>query len=233
MILIIDDDKRLRDLLMRFLTEQKFEIMVTENAAQARALLKEHTFQALVVDVMMPEENGFAFVKSLLKRPPVLFLTACDGLESKIEGFQSGGDDYLTKPFEPLELAYRLRALIKRPQTHATIRLGDFIYASHEVIHSQTKEVLPLSSLDMMLLSLLIENPGEPVSRYDLASKNRVDERTIDAQINRLRKKLGDDPRSPHIIKTIRHVGYALVAAPDFLNEEGGLLLSENKNVPS
>ena len=206
MILIVDDDRRLRDLLTRFLQEQGFKVVTSETTEDARIKLKTHTIAVMVVDVMMPCEDGFTFVQSLDQRPPVLFLTAKDTLDDKIKGFESGGDDYLTKPFEPLELAYRLKVLMKR-SSHE-IHIGPYLYTSYDLIHETTKEPLNLSNLDMNLIKKLVQNRGHPVSRYDLAACNRVDERTIDAQINRLRKKLG--PESTHCIKTIRHIGYAL-----------------------
>ncbi len=207
MILIVDDDYTIRDLLKRFLEDHDFKVIASSCAQEARESLIHYPIQAMIVDVMMPDENGFDFVQSLEKKVPVLFLTACDTLDDKIKGFISGGDDYLTKPFEPLELVYRLKALIKR--SIFEIRLGDYIYTEKDVYHSVTKKSLGLSSLDMKILDILIKNANHPISRSEFASLNRVDERTIDAQINRLRKKLGKDAQD--MIKTIRHVGYAFM----------------------
>jgi DNA-binding response OmpR family regulator len=207
-ILVVDDDLSIKELLTRFLKEQGLDVISSGLTKEAREILEKHTIDVMIVDVMMPGESGFDFVKSLTNKPPVLFLTACDSLDDKIKGFLSGGDDYLTKPFEPLELIYRLRALMKRhPPAHGQI--GDYTYHQKELCHKATQKRISLSALEINILETLMSNSPHSVSRETLSTLNRVDMRTIDTQINRLRKKIGDKDRT--LIKTVRHIGYSLI----------------------
>ncbi len=218
-LLVVDDDSRLRALLVKFLTEQGFRVQSASNAAEARSQLACHHFDAIVLDVMMPGESGTELTQSLRETitTPILLLTARDQLDDKINGFDLGADDYLTKPFEPMELLARIRSLIRRSgtsqeKTKAEINLGLYTFNMQSGQLLCQNEVIYLTSTEMILLRTLSQTPHQPFSREELAQRigHRVSERTVDVQITRLRKKVGDDPKNPRTIQTIRHIGYAL-----------------------
>lgn len=218
-LLVVDDDNRIRSLLVKFLSEQGFRVNAAANAAEARSHMACHTFDALILDVMMPGEDGIQLTKSLrtTTRVPILLLTARDQLDDKVTGFDTGADDYLTKPFEPLELLARLKSLIRRSapvdlNTSLMIHFGDYTFDVQSGRLKNKEELVFLTSTEMILLKTLAQTPGHPFSRDELAQRigHRVSERTVDVQITRLRKKIGDDPRNPRTLQTIRHIGYAL-----------------------
>ena len=218
-LLVIDDDSRLRSLLVQFLTDQGFRVHSASNAAEARSHMACHSFDALILDVMMPGETGIELTQSLrtTTRVPILLLTARDQLDDKVTGFDTGADDYLTKPFEPLELLARLRSLIRRsnpgnPEVSNEISFGDFSFDLQNGRLKNKGDLVYLTSTEMILLKTLAQTPNHPFSRDELAQRigHRVSERTVDVQITRLRKKIGDDPRNPKVLQTIRHIGYAL-----------------------
>lgn len=220
-ILVVDDDRRLRDLLTKFIKENGYRVIAGANAAEARSLMAAHQVDLIVLDVMMPGESGVEFADSLRTRGndiPILFLTAKDTLEDRILGLETGGDDYLTKPFDPPELLARLRAIMRRTQAKAEavslseLVLGDLIFSLKDGVLKGQAGVVALSSTEAILLKTLAQAPGQPFSREDLAQRigHRVTERAVDVQITRLRKKLGEDTRSAKYIQTIRHIGYAL-----------------------
>lgn len=218
-LLVVDDDNRIRNLLVKFLSEQGFRVNAAANAAEARSHMACHVFDALVLDVMMPGEDGIQLTKSLRTstKVPILLLTARDQLDDKITAFDMGADDYLTKPFEPLELLARLRSLIRRsiPSDDSDVSVicfGDYTFDLQSGRLKNKNELVFLTSTEMILLKTLAQIPGHPFSREELAQRigHRVSERTVDVQITRLRKKIGDDPRNPRTLQTIRHIGYAL-----------------------
>ncbi|MBY0281522.1 MAG: response regulator transcription factor [Alphaproteobacteria bacterium] len=218
-LLVVDDDNRIRTLLVKFLSDQGFRVNAAANAAEARSHMACHVFDALILDIMMPGEDGIQLTKSLraTTRVPILLLTARDQLDDKVTGFETGADDYLTKPFEPLELLARLKSLIRRssiPDTDSNplIHFGDYTFDIQNGRLKNKEELVFLTSTEMILLKTLAQTPGHPFSRDELAQRigHRVSERTVDVQITRLRKKIGDDPRNPRTLQTIRHIGYAL-----------------------
>lgn len=218
-LLVVDDDNRIRSLLVKFLSEQGFRVNAAANAAEARSHMACHTFDALILDVMMPGEDGIQLTKSLrtTTRVPILLLTARDQLDDKVNGFDIGADDYLTKPFEPLELLARLKSLIRRSapvdlDTSTMIYFGEYSFDIQTGRLKNKDELVFLTSTEMILLKTLAQTPRHPFSRDELAQRigHRVSERTVDVQITRLRKKIGDDPRNPRTLQTIRHIGYAL-----------------------
>lgn len=223
-ILVVDDDKRLRELLGAFLTPH-FTVYLASSSAQARAHLASYPIECMIVDVMMPKEDGLSFVHSLrsqgsFENLPILMLSAKDTPQDRIKGLDQGADDYLIKPFEPEELLARLRSLLRRitkdqPQGEkqgATVQLGDFLFCLQTSTLSKEEEVLILSSTEALLLKTLCQAPFHPFSREQLAQRigHSISERSIDVQITRLRKRLEDDSKNPQLIRTIRHVGYAL-----------------------
>jgi two-component system phosphate regulon response regulator OmpR len=218
-VLVIDDDKRLRDLIARYLTEQGYRVTTAVNAADARAKLAGITFDLLVVDIMMPGESGLEFTKSLRSQSdiPVLLLTALGETGDRITGLESGADDYLPKPFEPRELVLRLQAILRRrrpgPKTSA-YRMGRWLYDPVQNELRDGDDILRLTSAEGTLLQALAERAGKTVSREELATLCGADAggRTIDVQVTRLRRKLEDDPKAPRCLQTVRGKGYRLLA---------------------
>lgn len=218
-ILIIDDDDRIRDLVARFLHDNGFVVCTAHDAAHARDIMKRLSFDALVVDVMMPGESGLEFTQSL--RPdndiPVVLLTALGEVEDRVTGLQSGADDYLSKPFEPQELVLRLQAILRRrPQpitTAQSFHVGPWHYDPDQNILSDNKKEVRLTTVEATLLQALASKEGHAVSREELAVLCDVDGggRTIDVQVTRLRRKLEVDPKTPRYLQTVRGKGYRLL----------------------
>lgn len=220
-ILVIDDDERLLSLIVSVLKMSKFDVFGVTSAAQARTKLNEEHFDLIVVDWMMPNENGVQFIKSIrnsvshLKNIPAIMLTAVDDIDKKVEGFESGFDDYITKPFETKDLVVRINSLLRRTSDVPQVSVLKFGNCEFNLINGELKknsEIINLSTTELDLLKTLALRPNKPFSRLELAKKLsfQVSDRTIDVQINRLRKKIGDNPKSPTIVRTIRYIGYAL-----------------------
>lgn len=220
-ILVVDDDERLRLLLSQFLTENGFLVTTATDAAEARDILKYLAYDLLILDVMMPGEDGMSLTRGLRKNglaTPVLLLTALGEIESRISGFEAGADDYLPKPFEPRELLLRINAILRRvaskPQEEKTdIRLGKWVLDLErgELVDAEENR-LPLTQVEHTLLKALASRRGEVVSREELAELCSLDaaERTIDVQVTRLRKKVEEDPKLPRYVQTVRGKGYVL-----------------------
>ncbi len=224
-LLVVDDDTRLRNLLQKFLTENGFTVDVAESAADARDTMTKATYDLMVLDVMMPGETGLSFTESIResKNPkhryiPILLLTALGEAEERIEGLESGADDYLSKPFEPRELVLRIENLIERchpktPLASTILKFGSLTFdVDQQRLFTSQDEDIRLTTAELDLLLMLAESPRESISRDELAEKTGVSlsPRTIDVQITRLRKKIEADPRHPKYLRTIRHKGYAL-----------------------
>ena len=225
-LLIVDDDERLRGLLRQFLSRNGFLVTTARDAGHARRLLAGLEFDLIVLDVMMPGEDGVAFTRALRadRRTPVLLLTARGETEHRIAGLEAGADDYLAKPFEPRELLLRINAILRRlpetksPEAPALLQLGPLAYdtARGELWHGDVP--VRLTSTEAQLLRLLAERPGETVSRARLVADlgrdgHQVQERAVDVQITRLRRKIESDPKQPRYLQTVRGEGYML--APD------------------
>ncbi|MGO4735429.1 response regulator [Bosea sp. 2KB_26] len=222
-ILVVDDDRRLRDLLARFLGDHGYRVTTAANAAEADSRLVHLVFDAIVLDIMMPGENGFDFARRFRggSNAPILMLTARADSADRINGLEIGVDDYLTKPFEPRELILRLGNILKRtivvdaPQSGSHpdfVRFGPFIYglARGELRHGE--ETIRLTEREREILTALAERAGEHVPREQLAAQgSAANDRTIDVQINRLRRKIERDPADPLYLQTVRGVGYRLV----------------------
>jgi two-component system phosphate regulon response regulator OmpR len=221
-LLVVDDDRRIRDLLSRFLTSEGYRVTTADTAADARAKLKSLSFDLLVLDVMMPGESGFDFAKALRgsSEVPILMLTARDAAESRIKGLEMGADDYLSKPFEPRELSLRIANILKRGQPAAppppaeSVRFGPFVYHLGRGELRQGEETIRLTDREREMLRILAATPGETVSRLDLAGNGgSISERAVDVQVNRLRRKIERDPANPLFVQTVRGIGYRLVIA--------------------
>jgi two-component system phosphate regulon response regulator OmpR len=219
-LLVVDDDRRIRDLLSRFLSNEGYRITTAETAADARAKLKGLSFDLLVLDVMMPGESGFDFAKSLreISSVPILMLTARDAAESRIKGLEMGADDYLSKPFEPRELSLRIANILKRAQPAASPRAAEQVGFGPFVFHigrgelRKGEESIRLTDREREMLRILAASPGETVSRMALAGNGgAISERAVDVQVNRLRRKIERNPADPLFVQTVRGIGYRLV----------------------
>jgi len=185
----------------------------------ARKMMAERDYSLLVVDIMMPDENGIEFTRNIKKESniPILMLTAKGEVADRIEGLESGADDYLSKPFEPKELYLRIMNLVGRAQKQASsgggniVRFGQFEFNLESHALSKDGERIFLSSTESELLSVLCSNANMPIDRMELVAKfNGISERSVDVQITRLRKKIEDDPKEPQFLQTSRGKGYVL-----------------------
>jgi two-component system, OmpR family, phosphate regulon response regulator OmpR len=223
-VLVVDDDARLRSLLSRYLADQGFRVTTAADAADARDKLRFMHPDLMVLDVMMPGEDGLTLTAALRSElgdeVPVLLLTARGAPEDRIAGFEAGADDYLGKPFEPLELVLRLRALLRRaaPPTEpiapgAPILLGVLSFDSARGELRGPAGVIRLTGGESALLTALARKPNEVLSRDEIAAALEMDdagERAIDVQVTRLRRKVEEDPREPRFLHTVRGRGYVL-----------------------
>ena len=219
-LLVVDDDRRIRDLLSRILAGEGFRDTTADNAADASAKQTGQSYDLIILDVMMPGETGFEFASTLrgTSNVPILMLTARDAAEARIEGLSLGADDYLPKPFEPRELSLRIANILKRTQPQVappveSVRFGPFVYhlARGELRHGD--EVIRLTDREREMLRILAATPGETVSRMALAGNgDQVSERAVDVQVNRLRRKIEKNPANPLFVQTVRGIGYRLVS---------------------
>ena len=221
-LLVVDDDRRIRDLLSRFLSSEGYRITTADSAAAARAKLSSLSFDLLILDVMMPGETGFEFARTIRQASsvPILMLTARDAAESRITGLEIGADDYVSKPFEPRELSLRIAAILKRAKPAATppvesVRFGPFVFHVGRAELRKGDEIIRLTDREREMLTVLAASPGETVPRMALAGNGgSVSERAVDVQVNRLRRKIERDPTNPLIVQTVRGIGYRLVVSP-------------------
>ncbi|MBB5221293.1 two-component system phosphate regulon response regulator OmpR [Amaricoccus macauensis] len=226
-ILVVDDDPRLRALLQKFLTRNGFMVSGARDARHARNLLLSLEVDLIVLDVMMPGEDGMALTGSLRETmtTPILLLTARGDAEDRIRGLEAGADDYLGKPFEPRELLLRINAILRRApkpvprnEPPRTLHLGAMRYDMGRGELWRGPEMIRLTATESMLMRMLAARPHEPVSRQELVEDlgggiAEAQERAVDVQITRLRRKLEDDPKAPRYLQTVRGSGYML--APD------------------
>jgi len=226
-ILVVDDDARLRALLQRFLTEQGFRVSTAENAAAARAALADMAFDLLVLDVMMPGETGLELTAALRaegQEVPILMLTARGAPDDRIAGLEQGVDDYLAKPFDPRELALRIRTILRRaapapaaPHSLAPMQIGNRWFDIERAELRGPDGIIRLTGGEASLLQALARRAGDILSREDIGEAlgtPDAGERAIDVQVTRLRRKVEPDPREPRFIQTIRHRGYVLRPGP-------------------
>ncbi|MDR3466720.1 MAG: response regulator [Xanthobacteraceae bacterium] len=220
-ILLVDDDRRIRDLLSRFLTHEGYRVTTAASASDARSKLAGLHFDLLILDVMMPGESGFDLARSLRASSPVpiIMLTARHEAEARIEGLQIGADDYVAKPFEPRELVLRIANILKRATPAPApaieeIAFGPYVFHLERGELRQGDDILKLTDRERDMLRMLAAVPGETVSRTTLAGDGAANERAVDVQINRLRRKIEHDPANPLFLQAVRGIGYRLVASP-------------------
>lgn len=223
-LLIVDDDERIRSLLQKFLIRAGFWVSAARDAAHARRLLDGLEFDMIVLDVMMPGEDGISLTRSLRTEiaTPILLLTAKGETSERIEGLEAGADDYLTKPFEPRELLLRINAILRRmPQAQArdagpkVLHLGRVRYDVDRGEMWQGDDLIRLTATESQLMKIFAANPGEPISRAKLVEdlgrdRGQAQERAVDVQITRLRRKFEADPKQPRYLQTVRGAGYML-----------------------
>ena len=227
-LMIVDDDVEMRTLLAEYFRRLGFEVAEKESGAAALQTVASERFDCFILDVAMPEMSGIELLKKMRDRgidTPTLFLTAHDLLDDKVAGFEAGADDYLAKPFSPRELEYRIEALLRRRsggkqnENEDRLEIGDLVVdrRRHEVSRAGSR--IDLTPLEFQILDLLASEPGRAWSRNDLLDRVWSTEyegyqRNIDPHINRLRKKLENDPKNPHYVLTVRGVGYKLNENP-------------------
>jgi len=226
-LLIVDDDERIRTLLQKFLMRHGFLVTSARDAAHARRILSGLDFDLIVLDVMMPGEDGISLTRALreTKATPILLLTARGETENRISGLEAGADDYLSKPFEPKELLLRINAILRRmPELPAAatapkmLTLGPIRYDIERGEMWQGEEIVRLTATESQLMRIFAARPGEAVSRTKLVEdlgrdRGQAQERAVDVQITRLRRKIEADPKQPRYLQTVRGAGYML--APD------------------
>lgn len=217
-LLVVDDDTRIRNLLMQFLSENGFRVTVAGTADEARRKLRGLDFDLLVLDVMMPGENGVDLTRALRaeKDVPILMLTALSETDSRIAGLEAGADDYLPKPFDPRELILRVNNILRRGGPQPTPKVEQIVFGPYtfQIARRELKkggQPLRLTDREQEILAVFAQRAGETIPRHELiGGASEVGERTIDVQINRLRRKIEKDPSNPVWLQTVRGVGYRL-----------------------
>ncbi|MBE1237582.1 response regulator transcription factor [Phaeovibrio sulfidiphilus] len=227
-VLVIDDDERILSLIGRYLKEHDFLVSTAPDAATARVHLSLFRFDLLIVDIMMPGEDGLSLTRFVREGSdvPILMLTAMGQAEDRIQGFEAGADDYLPKPFHPRELLLRIASILRRTRDPArtgaeagadddpsVLRLGECRFDVEKGVLENDSGPVHLTTAELALLRVLAETPGAIVSREDLATRTGAEggPRAIDVQVTRLRKKLEGDSRTPRYLRTVRGRGYQLV----------------------
>ncbi|MFD1696350.1 response regulator [Roseibium aestuarii] len=217
-ILLVDDDQRIRDLLGRVLMDEGFRVTSAANAAEARAFMEGLSFDLLILDIMMPGETGLSLAEDLRQtsQVPIIMLTARSEAGDRIAGLEAGADDYLAKPFEPRELMLRISAILRRggpkrttPQTE--IRFGPYVFSPARGELKNGESMVRLTDRERQILTIFAEQPGATVPRHKIVGDDgAMGERTVDVQINRLRRKIETDPANPLYLQTVRGIGYRL-----------------------
>ena len=226
-LLVVDDDERIRLLLQKYLIRNDYLVSIARDAAHARRLLKSLEFEMIILDVMMPGEDGIQLTHDLRQNTnvPILLLTAKNEIEDRISGLEAGADDYLAKPFEPKELLLRINSILRRipdkkeeKYLPKIINLGPTRYDLEQGELWQGEFQIRLTATESQLMRIFAARAGEPVSRAHLVSQmgrgaDLAQDRAIDVQITRLRKKIEVNPKEPRYLQTVRGSGYML--APD------------------
>lgn len=217
-LLIVDDDRRIRELLQKYLSDNGFRVTAAEHAAHARERLNGLAFDLIILDVMMPGESGITFARSLRTTSdvPVLMLTARTEAEDRIEGLEAGADDYLPKPFEPRELLLRVKTILRRtntrPQPQKDVTFGGFTFDIERGLLTKEDKPVRLTTREIELMKLFTRAAGRALPREELTGGDAgISDRAVDVQINRLRRKIEPDPKEPRYLRTIRGAGYMFV----------------------
>jgi two-component system, OmpR family, phosphate regulon response regulator OmpR len=215
-ILVVDDDNRIRDLLKDYLKENSYIVSTAENAEQAKNRLKYIKFDIIILDVMMPGQNGYELTKEIKKelKVPVILLTAKGEVENRIKGLELGADDYLGKPFEPKELLLRIKNIINKGNkinVNSKYYVGNAEIELNKMKIKLNDKLKKINNSEKDVLIEMLANPGKTYSREDIGKISGIkQERSIDVMITRLRQKLEVDPKNPKYLQTIRGSGYVL-----------------------
>jgi two-component system phosphate regulon response regulator OmpR len=216
-ILVVDDDHRILGLLEKFLIKNNYIVTKSDCAESAIEMMKYFIFDLMIVDVMLPKQNGkeFAcFVKSISAKTPIILLTALSDIKDKILGFESGANDYMVKPFEPEELIFRIKNLISMVNTNDKMSQAiifddcSYNFITKEFIKNSAYVIL--SSSEQKLLDFFVQNRCEIISRETISKHLEINERSVDVQVNRLRTKIENDQKNPKFLQTVRSMGYCL-----------------------
>ena len=225
-LLIVDDDERIRSLLQQFLVQSDYLVSTAENAEQAITLLSAIEFDLIILDVMMPGQDGISFtakLRNLKNNTPILLLTARGDIEDRIKGLEAGADDYLPKPFEPKELLLRINAILRRMADlkeeqimPKTLNFGNLKYDVARNELWEGKDQIRLTTTESQLMKIFTSALGEPISRANLVTSlgkavSLAQDRAIDVQITRLRRKIEVNPSKPRYLQTVRGAGYMLL----------------------
>lgn len=215
-LLVVDDDRRIRELLQKYLIEHGYHVTTASDVQEARKRMTRFDFDLLIIDIMMPGEDGLTLTKQLRTKTdvPILVLTARGEPEDRIAGFESGADDYLAKPFEPRELLLRVASILRRVggplPTLTGLSLGRLYFDLKRNELRDGNKAVRLTSAETGLLKIFAVKPGQIISRYDLCDRLGVSDRTVDVQVTRLRRKIEDDPKTPRYLQTVWGEGYVL-----------------------
>ena len=215
-ILIVDDDDRIRDLLKEYLKENNYIVSTSENAEDAKIKLNHFKFDLIVLDVMMPGQNGYELTKEIKKRIeiPIILLTAKGEVENRIKGLELGADDYIGKPFEPKELLLRIRNIINK-NNKIDLNTKHFVGNAQIDLNKMNinlgEKIKKINLSEKKVLIKMLENPGKTYSREEIGKISGINqERSIDVMITRLRQKIEINPKNPKYLQTIRGSGYVL-----------------------
>ena len=215
-ILVVDDDDRIRNLLKDYLSENNYIVSSAENAEDAKLKISYLNFDIIVLDVMMPGQDGYELTKEIKKKSkvPIILLTAKGEVENRIKGLELGANDYIGKPFEPKELLLRIKNILKEKNIinpNSNYKVGDAIINLNKMTISLNKKNNKINSSERKILLEMLSNPGKTYSREEIGSiSGIIQERSIDVMITRLRQKLEIKPKNPKYLQTIRGLGYVL-----------------------
>jgi two-component system phosphate regulon response regulator OmpR len=215
-ILVVDDDDRIRELVKEYLKENKFIVSVANSAEEAKTKLNYFKFDLIVLDVMMPGQNGFELTAEIKKNStvPIILLTAKGEVENRIQGLELGADDYLGKPFEPKELLLRIKNIIKKNTKinfNKINKIGEAKVDLNKMSIQLKNKISRINNVEKKVLVEMLANPGKTYSRLQIGEISNIQqERSIDVMITRLRKKIETNPKSPKYLQTIRGSGYVL-----------------------
>lgn len=215
-ILIVDDDDRIRELLNRFLIKNNFIVSAGSNTEEAKFFLNKYVIDLIILDCMMPNESGIEFLNKLRQQNnhiPVIMLTALGDVENRIEGLSYGADDYIGKPFEPKELVLRVNNILKRTgriaEKKSEFMFGNFIFNLEKNELWENNDLIKLTDTEIKILKIFFEHKDQILTREELCNFcDDINERSVDVQITRLRKKIESNPKNPNFLKTIRNKGY-------------------------
>ncbi len=212
-LLVVDDDTRIRNLLQKYLLENEYFVSTVKDTKEAEELLASFACDLIILDLMLPNENGLSFIKRLKAmqiKIPIIMLTAMGEADDRIKGLEIGADDYLAKPFEPKELLLRISNILKYSYKNHIITFGNFSYDLKNLSLSKFNNVIALTQSENDLLCFLIKHANIIVAREELAAKLNINERSVDVQMARLRSKLEENPSRPFFLQTVRGQGYII-----------------------